>query len=350
MINYDKFSLNVKLTDKCNLRCKYCPNAHGDSIISKNIIDKAIQWYDLHKSKLGNFYFEFSGGECTEVMDILEYGFSVVPQDVIIKMITNGTNTKNKRVQKLLSENDKRLMLILSADGNKEWHDFNRKDGHGIGSFDRIDFDFLFSQKFKSFSVSSVATLNNVESLYDRIKYLYDIGFREFGVSVDHTRLWTNEQLWMYERELCKLAGLLVQCPDIQNLVPLAVIHSFKQGKMLPCLCNKGYSEFTVIMDGTVTPCKGISDIFGRMLPWDIRMGNIDKFDEEDFGFSWNVIGDSGQDYTGCDLCLAKYRCGCVPVRYIRKNLHIEGVESLFSCICKLNNIEDKVYMCNDNM
>jgi len=351
LINTDKFSLNIKITDKCNLRCKYCPNIHGERKIDTEYIDKAVAWFLVNKERLKDFYFELSGGEVTQALDRLEYAFEIIPSDVLVKIITNGTLTKSKQVQDLLQKQAHRLMLILSVDGSQEWHDANRVFPDERGSWALIDFDFLLGVKWKSFSASVVATLNNVDSLFDRVKFLYEMGFRQFGISVDHTRIWDNVKLWLYERELCKLAKFMEQVKDITNLVPLSVIDGFKRKGIKPCLCVEGYSELIIDVDGSVTPCKGISDVFSRILPWPIKLGHINNVDMDDFGFTWGMnMGCSiSEKLSGCDKCLANYRCGCVPVRHIKGLVDIDvNVKKLFESICNLNNIEHKVWSCNN--
>jgi sulfatase maturation enzyme AslB (radical SAM superfamily) len=282
----------------------------------------------------------------------LEYAFEVIPSDVTVKIITNGTLTKSEQVRDLLQKQAHRLMLILSVDGSQEWHDANRIFPDGRGSWALIDFDFLLGMEWKALSASVVATLNNVDSLFDRVKFLYEMGFRQFGVSVDHTRIWNNDKLWLYERELCQLAKFMRRVKDITYLVPLSVIDGFEREGIKPCLCVEGYSELTIDVDGSVTSCKGISDIFGRILPWSIKLGHINNVDKEDFGFTWGVDErwcNINERPSGCDKCLASYRCGCVPMRYIKGMANVDAnVRELFESICNLNNIEHKVWSCNN--
>ncbi len=348
MINKEKFSLNIKLTDKCNLRCKYCPNIHGKSETSKEIIDKAIDLYTKNNWK--NFYFELSGGEVTEVPHLLEYALSQIPKHIIVKIITNGTNTRKERIQKILSDNAERLMLVLSVDGDKKEHDQNRIfHKNKAGTWDSIDLDFLFSKNWNSFSASCVATLNNVHNLYERIKYIYSMGFREIGISVDHTRVWNREHLWLYEKALCNIYKFYLSVKDIKNLVQLTVVNTLKSQKDIRCLCKHGYTEFTINIDGTMTPCKGISDVFERIVPWDIKFGKLNS-SEEDFGFSWGLgnENDTMEQPQECNSCLSRYRCGCIPMRYIKHRVKEQNkTRSIFDSICKLNSIEDKVVSCN---
>uniref|UniRef100_A0A7V3J961 Radical SAM protein n=1 Tax=candidate division CPR3 bacterium TaxID=2268181 RepID=A0A7V3J961_UNCC3 len=342
MGNFEKvFSLNLKLTSRCNLACRYCPNEKTDDVMRNDVIAKGVDWFrNFGKWRKNSYnYIELSGGEVTLVPQKLEYAFRIIDDDIIVKVITNGTGFKSSWVRKIFEKNADRLDLIISVDGNREKHDYNRKTLVGGSSWDLIDWDFVFGTKWHSLTASLVCTLNNVDSLMSRVMEAKELGFSSVGISVDHTLLWPEEKLLEYEIQLCQLLGKMRR--GEVEIVLFRSIDSMKSCGVYCCKCTDGYySEYTVLEDGRVTPCKGFSDVFGRMIGWDVKYGDITNWVDKDFGFSWNV--DSEDDGEECKNCISRYRCGCIPVRIMKYNYK----DNRFDSICKLNRIEDKVWNC----
>ena len=144
--SYEKVTLSLNLTSKCNLNCKYCFADHsgGEDFYSlekiKVEIERFVRW-NTNKKKI---FMDLSGsGEplvnLIEVIAIakwckkLEMKYYV---NVIVQFVTNGTLLDEKTV-KLLQDNA--VLFGVSLDGTKENHDKNRVFADGRPTYDLIE-------------------------------------------------------------------------------------------------------------------------------------------------------------------------------------------------------------------
>jgi len=137
--------LILNVTERCNLRCKYCSYSgiyqgqrkHSDRNmplqIAKKSVDKFIQ--NMTEEPSLSFY----GGEPLLRIDLIketiDYIESLTEKKITYNMTTNGT-LLNKNTAEYLRDKD--FTLMVSLDGPRDVHDRNRVDTKGRGSFDRI--------------------------------------------------------------------------------------------------------------------------------------------------------------------------------------------------------------------
>ena len=143
----------LKITECCNLACKYCymfrggdfSFKHKPKLMSIEIAHKAILRAKEHclKHKLKNFNFVLHGGEPLIagkkfILDFTTYAKKVFKDtdiNVIVGLQTNGTLIDEEwcNIFKKCHIN-----VGISIDGKKEDHDKNRVDLSGRGTFDRV--------------------------------------------------------------------------------------------------------------------------------------------------------------------------------------------------------------------
>lgn len=161
--------LSVNLTNKCNLRCKYCfrmPREEQYSINYKKVVDLFVDYFpnieyfkfdmtgDSEPLLVPNKIEEVVGYLRTQETENMKFGFS---------LCTNGTLLSEKNIEMLKSNN---IYYGISLDGNKRNHNKNRVFPNGVGTYNKI----LSNLKYvdKSY-IGAAITLNSDTKGYWKI-------------------------------------------------------------------------------------------------------------------------------------------------------------------------------------
>lgn len=140
---HEQLILNV--TEKCNLRCKYCVysgkykgwRTHSEREMSSEIAKKAVDKF-LDRSA-DKFFVSFYGGEPLLNFRLIEsiicYITERTTKEIDWSMTTNGTLLTNQRCDYLA---EKAFLLNISLDGPKHIHDRYRVYKDGTGTFDSV--------------------------------------------------------------------------------------------------------------------------------------------------------------------------------------------------------------------
>ncbi|MFH1305593.1 MAG: radical SAM protein, partial [Candidatus Omnitrophota bacterium] len=111
------------MTDRCNLRCKYCEGDWSGRRIKDFTTDEILRIIDECK-ELGAYHFIIHGGEIllrNDIGRIIDY---MKGKDLYVNLITNGI-----LLPKWINEIKKVDSLCISLDGREENHDFVRGKG-----------------------------------------------------------------------------------------------------------------------------------------------------------------------------------------------------------------------------
>ncbi|MGO8866254.1 MAG: radical SAM protein [Alphaproteobacteria bacterium] len=168
----------VILTDRCNLRCKYCFQ-EGKAVprpatgkIGHEVLDAFVEF--CAGNEIANA--EIFGGEPLLYRTLFEYTVTALRTrlpSLHVGAVTNGTLI-DERLMSLIEHG--RVNLLVSIDGMKSRHDEMR------GGFDHIS--PWFSRLSALSGVTVALQAGKVERMYDHIKYLWDAGFSK-GVFVN---------------------------------------------------------------------------------------------------------------------------------------------------------------------
>ncbi|GKX68540.1 radical SAM protein [Inconstantimicrobium mannanitabidum] len=136
----------LELTEKCNLRCRYCiynddydeKRNHGTKNMSKEVAIAAIDYANSHGDSEKGISVSFYGGEPLVNFDLLKYCIEYSQKTIIDKklsfsMTTNGT-LMTKEIAEFLASIEN-LSVVCSIDGPKDIHDSYRKYINGNGTF-----------------------------------------------------------------------------------------------------------------------------------------------------------------------------------------------------------------------
>ena len=174
--NLDSFIINV--TEQCNLRCSYCcysgsyenARTHGTKSITEEGVPALIKFIDDHAAKKP-INISFYGGEPMLHYELMQH---IVMQsekhwgnDVIFYVATNGTLLDNERIDWLVSHH---VMIAISIDGTKTFHDRHRRSQVGDGSFDKASAALAYlKQQYPEYIKEHVLLLTTVMSFKDLV-------------------------------------------------------------------------------------------------------------------------------------------------------------------------------------
>lgn len=138
--------ITLEVTQKCNLRCKYCIYSDDNETfrafdthdMTWDIAKKAIDYGMSHSGK--KLSVTFYGGEPLLRLELIkkcvEYSKMVAGSKTISHSMTTNLTLMTKETAEYLASVD-RFTVVCSLDGPKEIHDENRLTIDGQGSFDR---------------------------------------------------------------------------------------------------------------------------------------------------------------------------------------------------------------------
>lgn len=144
MPDLDTFILGI--TEQCNLRCSYCcysgeyPNnrTHSSRVMTRSNIDAIYEFIQQHASKRP-LYIAFYGGEPLLHYDLLKYAIDKGKErwgsEVSFSVSSNATLLSESKAEWLIANN---VRLDFSIDGTAKYHNRNRIDSNGNGSFKRM--------------------------------------------------------------------------------------------------------------------------------------------------------------------------------------------------------------------
>lgn len=134
------------ITEQCNLRCKYCcysgdyqsNRTHSIRCMVKEDVEDIYDFIDKMTS-IHPLHIAFYGGEPLTHYDLVQYAITKAEErwseDVIFSITTNATLLSVEKRDWLMAHHVK---LEISIDGTAKFHNRNRVDKAGNGSFHRL--------------------------------------------------------------------------------------------------------------------------------------------------------------------------------------------------------------------
>lgn len=286
----DKFSrkldyLRVSITDKCNLRCKYCMPAEGVEILSHDEVlrnEEFIHFIGLFVN-LGIKKIRFTGGEPLlrkGFLDILKDSRRLFP-DLEIGITTNGVLLGDVLDDLFRLKIDK-LNISLDTVSREEYKRITGRD-----FFDRVinSIDKALSYNFFDIKINSVLFDNTLVYLDDFLDY-----FKERGVTLRFIeRMPFRESdragepvLYDVLIEALKNRGELIRCSDIDTLVAYMYSllyrdkHRMKIGiipAMTHNICSR-CNRLRLTCDGFLRTCLHSNYEYDLKTPYRMDMGD----------------------------------------------------------------------------
>jgi SynChlorMet cassette radical SAM/SPASM protein ScmE len=283
-------SVDLSLTGRCNLKCRYCFYADEMTGLSDMPADR---WHALfgELGRLGVQNVCLSGGEVFTRPDLFELIDGVIANKVRYSILTNGTLITEDTL-KALEQGKRRLRLgsiQVSIDGSSaEIHDKSRPPK----SFDRA-LRGLRLLKQANFPVTVRVTVNraNVNDLANVARLLLeDVGLGGFSTNEadqmgsarcygDSTVLTKSERKQAMETlarlnkefdgRISATAGPLATASQFAEIdEALALGRTGTPGRGTLCACGGVFSKLAILHDGTIVPCnmlpKLVMGVFGH--------------------------------------------------------------------------------------
>lgn len=243
----------LTITDKCNLRCRYCyekqrQNESMSIDIAKDIISKFLldQVYDMVDFVIfgGEPFIEFE-----LIREICEWTWSNDwKTDYLFDFSTNGTMFDDES-KKWIAENSDRIKLTLSADGTEETQNFNRDN-----SYQMVDYNF-FVNTWETPYVKMTIDNETINNLSKDVIFFHEKGFAFAACNLAEGILWSEEDERNFRRELEILTRYYLNNPEI-IVAPILDLDLWKcESKREKRRCEIGRHFYAYDCQGSAYPC-----------------------------------------------------------------------------------------------
>ena len=313
----DTYTLQLVLTNACNLSCRYCYVIPGRDSMPLSVACSAID-------EVANSCVErnigltilFMGGEplleFNTMRTICEYAWEKYHElGVIFHSPTNGT-LLNDEMRTWFTQHKERITLCLSFDGYLS-QDSNRS--HSLESVDVEFFAGLWPDQPIKMTVSESSLIN----LAGDIIKLHEKGINFGANCACGEAKWSAESIRLFEEQMMTLADYYNAHEDIIpcDLLNVDFLSVFQPRNPMLRRCGLGNNYVTVYIDGKKYPCHMFSPL--ALLP--------DKSDMYDFL--------AREDFTvkGCEECLLNQTCPkCYGMQYKTCGLPFRKDMNLCQC------------------
>ena len=291
----------VMLTNRCNLRCRYCYESDRNSLSGNVSTIKHYLAQELTSKQFDEYFLVFHGGEpfleFQMLKEISEWCWTEFPsQDIRCMATTNGT-CLDESMKDWLRKNSRRFVAILSLDGGKESHNRNR-----CNSFELIDRIF-FATTWPGQPVKMTVSPDTINTLYS--DFLEIIGY---GL-IPNPSL-AKEVGWVLTRDLPVFVDQLGKIVDYYLAHPLDVACElvninpavFKQNPPLPRkrACGAGANNVAYDVNGAPYPCHTFMADLGQQTP---DMSELFEILAKDDGLAISPACADCRLYPACEPC-----------------------------------------------
>jgi len=331
------FTLEVSVTERCNLGCPYCYVANKPTFMDKSTFNNAMpELYSLMERAGENDYFvSFFGGEPLLNWELIEHAVPILkndPKNSGINIITNLTLIDEEKA-KFIKENGIGVSWSFDGMGSNESRPLlplleNTNPASGE-LFDGI-LDLYNSKKELIQSLTNGCKVmiwpGNVKDMTENFEFLLDWGIQHPDFSLVRDDVWTIEDIKEYQKELRRLCDAYIEKVNNGNFcsigfIKLSVLDSLYglvKGKR-PFGCFAGTNGGVLTSSGEFFPC-------ARFASKKIMRMN-DEFDFKYYQEKFNP-----QNFDKCKSCDMKQVCnaGCTYSQIQNSNKPLDSVCELF--------------------
>jgi len=192
-------SIFLNVTQKCNLKCKYCFIDQYAKEMSYDTAKRAVDFIIENSKIQGDIpSINFFGGE-----PMLKWDEIIVPLTKYIRkqcnnnfqlsMTTNGTLLNEERLQFIKDNN---IGIMISIDGDKPTQDLNRPLHNGKSSFDLIINNIPKALKLNpNMTFRMTLDHDNCKQLLHNCKFAIEKGYNNIFFIVNVFTKWTNQEV-----------------------------------------------------------------------------------------------------------------------------------------------------------
>ena len=251
----------LSITHNCNLRCKYC---YAEEKINKKMdIETAKKSIDfLVKNSNKRCIVTFFGGEPLVefklIKKIVDYSHQKYEKKVEFRMSTNGT-LLNRKILQFLKDN--KIYFVLSIDGNKEQHDYNRKFKDNKGSYESIieKLENIFEVNPYTIAVSVVVP-ETAQFLFSGVENLFSKGFRYVLQTLNYSAQWEKKHIKILKEQYTKISQFYyknmmnnkkIYYSPFDERIKTWAQKPYEKGD----LCDLANTQIAIAPSGRIYPC-----------------------------------------------------------------------------------------------
>lgn len=333
------FTLELSVTEKCNLGCPYCYVANKNSFMSKEtfhqVYDKLTNM--LERSGEKQFHISYFGGEPLLNWDLIKYATPILKADPrchSIVLISNMTMIDEEK-SKFLKDNDIGVSWSFDGMGSNESRPLlpmlenKNQDGefyNGILEIYDKKKDIILSH---TNSCKVMIWSGNTTSMTENFEYMVNYGIPNPDYSLVRDNVWTIEDLKVFKREVRRLGDKYIEMVKsgtycsigFFNLAIMDSIVGITHQKR-PFGCFAGCNGAVATSKGDFYPCARFASK---------KLNIID----DEYSFKYWSAQFSPKNYDKCKTCSLSRVCnaGCSFSQLNNDNKPLDSVCELFHMI-----------------
>jgi len=331
------FTLEVSVTEKCNLGCPYCYVANRPTWMTKEVFDNALpELYNLmDRSGDKEYHVSFFGGEPLLNFDLIKHAVPILKADPKCKgigVITNLTMIDEEKAKFLqengvgvswsfdgMSSNETRPLLPLLENTNPETGEL----------FDGILDMYNYKKDIITNLTNGCKVMiwpGNVKDMTENFEFLLSWGIEHPDFSLVRDDVWTRDDIVEYRKELIRLTDTYiaklkagVPCSvGFLRLSILDILFGLVKGKR-PFGCFAGTNGGVLMSSGEFYPCARFAS------------KKIMRMDDE-YNFKYYQEMFNPKNYDKCEPCDLKQVCnaGCTYSQVMNDNKPLDSICELF--------------------
>ena len=203
----------LNITQKCNLKCKYCFVCQQPIEMTYQVAQDAADFYANNCEGKDIPSINFFGGE-----PLLRWDDIIVPLTLYIRekygknyklgLTTNGILLDEKKLEFMKKYN---IGFLFSIDGDKKTQDLNRPFHNGKGSFDLlVDKIPMFLKYSPNATFRATVDHDNVYDMADNYQFAVDMGYNNVFMIPNVFSKWSKEEAEELSIQSTKIADIFI--------------------------------------------------------------------------------------------------------------------------------------------
>lgn len=216
---FDTFTLELKVSDQCSLRCKYCYETFTDTYMSKETFNEALpKILDLmERAGTSRLNLSFFGGEPLLNFELIQYVTRVLkklPIETQLVIITNMTEITQDMVD-WIKENGVGVSWsfdgISTASTRPALPQFLKKEGKIYKDISELYEDKLPLIKQLTNGCKIMIAPSNSASMAENLEFFVEHGIVSPDYSLVRDDIWTKDDLINFKNDLRKLGDKYIE-------------------------------------------------------------------------------------------------------------------------------------------
>ena len=212
-------NLVLHLTERCNMRCRYCFMTRGEENMSKGTAEKSVDFLLQNCGQYARVTF-FGGEPLLEfelIQHVTEYIKNKSNRPVMLDIVTNGTLLDGKFFEYADANS---IHISISYDGLLNGSNRIGEDGKPVPDISG------YKDEIEKFGITSASVIDtdNIGIWHENVLHLRELGFRSMDFFINYSSQWQAEHIGIMRREYFKIADSYVKWIGEGNKVRMTKI------------------------------------------------------------------------------------------------------------------------------